>query len=237
METETYYEKFKTTLPEKIKSLHEQVITKEKELSHAKLRLTEVEKKISDLQASIDKLKNESSAFTGSKQKFDNYIGRLRRDTVELELREDSKKNLQNEVIPKIEDEVSLCKTNLKILTDAYYVASLAAFNDELDNDAKAILTKSDIFVEDFKKIYNDIGLHLLINDEAKQPIRWWSADEQRAQQVRLGLSVSKEPSYEEVWRNYHNSTKDTEPVLDEPLTPAEPFSEPDSIITGDEQK
>ena len=219
------YEKLKSEIPPEIMSLCAEIKTTNQQLHNARGRLAETQSACLELQASIANRREKSeAAFSGSKEKFDNFMGRLRSDVTELELREAARKELEGVFIPKLESALAAHETNLKILADIFYMDRLRLINNEIDHKAIEILKMGDAFMQDFQRIYSDLGLILIFNREELVPIRWWSAQEQQEQKIRVGLAGSKEPSREQVWENYHK-TVDSEPAVPVGVVPESPAS------------
>lgn len=239
-----YYTKFTSEIPSNLKERYELKTDLETQLANARERLAETKAACLSLQAEIEKSATKGEkAFGGSKDGFSKYMAARRRNTEELEIGREVVADLENNFIPKIESDLALAETNVKILLEQHLRKCRGVVDAEINSKLAECLVLIDDFMGSFRQIYNDCGSALVFNDESLIP-GMWPAQEIGDMRVKLGLVPNPEPTHEQIWaadnKVESNETPPDVPPLDIPPIPAEPIrdifgvAEPEPVVIAE---
>jgi hypothetical protein len=180
------YEKLKNEVPAEIQASFKKIETLEKQLATARLRLTETEQQCQRIGTHINNLKQQAfESLTGSKNSFEKYQTSIRNNAQKLEVRQETAQTLENEIIPKLETDIGLEKTNLSIRLNNYLRKCRIDTDKTLNDKIIECMDIIEDFTDSFRQLFAEYGLSLVFNDDSLVPGPW-TGEELRVLQYRL---------------------------------------------------
>ena len=227
----THYESFKMKADDKCRTLHKTVSDLSKHLPKVKKRLQDEMDNRDSLQRRLEKLQELSiESLAGDVLSFERYKASMKKLSVELAVSEEVVNNITTQVLPNAEARLRDAETNLKIVLEQLILLTRPVADEKINAHLRECIIERESFLDAWRAIYEDFGLNLIVSDESFCP-GIWRTDEIRDLRLRLGMTESTEPTYQEVWRNYSSSS-------DAPPTPSVPidgiYGTPESPVSDD---
>lgn len=219
----TYHEDFKLKADDKCRLLHKTVSDLSKHLPKVRKRLQDEMDNRDSLQRRLEKLQELSiESLSGDVLSFEKFKASMKKLNVELAVSEEVVRNLETSILPNAEARLRDSEQNLKIVLEQLIHETRPIADAKINEFLRSCVNERENFLDAWRAIYNDFGLHLIVSDEAICP-GIWATDEIRDLRLRLGMTESTEPTFKEVWRNY-SSSSDAPPTPIAPPTPSVPI-------------
>ena len=219
----TYHESFKAKAGDKCRTLYKTVSDLSTQLPRLKQRLSDEKENAANLTGRIQKLQDLAvESLSGDKQSFEKYKTSQRKLNTELAVSEEVVNNIATQILPNAEARLRDAEVNLKIVLEQLIHETRPIADAKINEFLRSCVNERENFLDAWRAIYNDFGLHLIVSDEAICP-GIWATDEIRDLRLRLGMTESTEPTFKEVWRNY-SSSSDAPPTPIAPPTPSVPI-------------
>ena len=217
----TYHEDFKLKADDKCRLLHKTVSDLSKHLPKVRKRLQDEMDNRDSLQRRLEKLQELSiESLSGDVLSFEKFKASMKKLNVELAVSEEVVRNLETSILPNAEARLKDAETNLRIVLNQLIHETRPIADEKINEFLRSCVNERENFLDAWRAIYNDFGLHLIVSDEAICP-GIWATDEIRDLRLRLGMIEVAEPSYQEVWKN---CSSDGPPAPIAPPTPSVPI-------------
>ena len=190
----SYYESFKLKADDKCRTLHKTVADLSKQLPKVRKRLQDEKDNRDKLQSRLEKMADLSvESLSGDVTSYERYKTSMKKLNVELAVSEEIVQNISTNILPNAEIRLLDAERNLKIVLNQLIHETRPVADEKINEFLRSCIDERDKFLDAWRTIYGDFGLHLIVNDESLIPGPW-AALEIRDLRLSLGMGQMGEP-------------------------------------------
>jgi len=189
-----YYAQFKPEADILALTLAKTVKTLSAELPKIRHRLDVEKGDAQKLKDRIESLKATTGEVYADQNAYATFKVNFRKREAELDASQEAIRLIETEVLPEKQRKLDLARANLSIILNAFMLRSRGTADKIIDEHIIACITERQSFLDDFKKLYAEYGLQLVISDESYCPGRWWTDAEIRNMRKTLCMDGQLPP-------------------------------------------